>query len=134
MKRTSFAEEARRNNEISLYGKMVSLRPSVVLCGAPGVGKTYNVKKQLKAAGYNEGHNLCTIKGKCTPRVLYMTLMDYKDKNDIVLIDDADGLVGPGAPEDCINILKAALDSTFSNFAPGAFLTRKLFTLTSGNP
>lgn len=38
--------------------------------------------------------------------------MEYKAKGDIVLIDDADGLVGPGAPEDCINILKAALDST----------------------
>lgn len=100
--------------KMSKYVKMVikGINPSVILCGAPGVGKTYNVKKQLKAAGYNEGHNLCTIKGKCTPRVLYMTLMDYKDKNDIVLIDDADGLVGPGAPEDCINILKAALDST----------------------
>ena len=100
--------------KMSKYVKMVikGINPSVILCGAPGVGKTYNVKKQLKAAGYNEGHNLCTIKGKCTPRVLYMTLMDYKDKYDIVLIDDADGLVGPGAPEDCINILKAALDST----------------------
>ena len=96
------------------YVKMVikGINPSVILCGAPGVGKTYNVKQQLKAAGYNEGHNLCTIKGKCTPRVLYMTLYEYKNKGDIVLIDDADGLVGPGAPEDCINILKAALDST----------------------
>ena len=96
------------------YVKMVikGINPSVILCGAPGVGKTYNVKKQLKAAGYHEGHNLCTIKGKCTPRVLYMTLNEYKNKNDIVLIDDADSLVGPGAPEDCINILKAALDST----------------------
>ena len=73
------------------YVKMVikGINPSVILCG-----------------------NLCTIKGKCTPRVLYMTLMEYKSKGDIVLIDDADGLVGPGAPEDCINILKAALDST----------------------
>lgn len=26
----SFAENARRNNEIAMYGKMVSLRPSVV--------------------------------------------------------------------------------------------------------
>lgn len=96
------------------YVKMVikGINPSVILCGAPGVGKTFNVKKQLKAAGFNEGHNLCTIKGKCTPRILYMTLMDYKDKGNIVLIDDADGLVGPGAPEDSINILKAALDST----------------------
>ena len=95
------------------YVKMVikGINPSVILCGAPGVGKTYNVKQQLKAAGYHEGHNLCTIKGKCTPRVLYTTLMDYKEKGCIVLIDDADGLVGPNAPEDCINILKAALDS-----------------------
>jgi len=95
------------------YVKMVikGINPSVILCGAPGVGKTYNVKQQLKAAGYHEGHNLCTIKGKCTPRVLYTTLMEYKDKGCIVLIDDADGLVGPNAPEDCINILKAALDS-----------------------
>lgn len=100
--------------KMNKYVKMVikGINPSVILCGAPGVGKTFTVKKQLKAAGFNEGHNLITIKGKCTPRVLYLTLYEYKDKGNIVLIDDADGLVGPGAPEDCINILKAALDST----------------------
>ncbi len=100
--------------EMRKYVKMVikGITPSVILCGAPGVGKTFKVRQELKAAGYNEGHNLCTIKGKCTPRVLYTTLMDYKNKGDIVVIDDADGLVGPKAPEDCINILKAALDST----------------------
>lgn len=86
--------------------------PSLIVCGAPGVGKTYRVTKQLKAAGYHEGHNLCTIKGKCSPRVLYTTLYNYQDKGDIVVIDDADSLVGPKAPEDCINILKGALDST----------------------
>lgn len=96
------------------YVKMVikGLTPAVILCGAPGVGKTYRVKQLLKANGYNEGHNLWTIKGKCTPRMLYLALFDHKEKKDIVLIDDADSLVGPGAPEDCINILKAALDST----------------------
>lgn len=100
--------------KMNKYVKMVikGINPSVILCGAPGVGKTYNVKKQLKEAGFNEGHNLCTIKGKCTPRILYLTLYEYREKGNIVLIDDADGLVGPGAPEDCINILKAALDST----------------------
>lgn len=100
--------------KMNKYVKMVTkgINPSVILCGAPGVGKTYNVKNLLKAAGYHEGHNLCTINGKCTPRVLFMRLQEYKRKNDIVLIDDADGLVGPGAPDDCINILKAALDST----------------------
>ena len=100
--------------EMRKYVKMVikGITPSVILCGAPGVGKTFKVRQELKNAGYNEGHNLCTIKGKCTPRVLYTTLMNYKKKGDIVVIDDADGLVGPKAPEDCINILKAALDST----------------------
>ena len=96
------------------YVKMVikGINPSVILCGAPGVGKTFRVKQQLKANNYNEGHNLFTIKGKCTPRRLYLALYEYQDKGQILLIDDADALVGPNAPEDCINILKAALDST----------------------
>lgn len=100
--------------EMEKYVTMVmkGITPSVILCGAPGVGKSYRVKKLLKANGYNEGHNLCTIKGKCTPRVLYLQLVDYKKKGDIILIDDADGLVGPKAPEEVINLLKAALDST----------------------
>lgn len=100
--------------KMSKYINMVikGLNPSVILCGAPGVGKTYRVKTQLKVHGYHEGQNLHTIKGKCTPRVLYTTLYEFKDKGQIIVIDDADGLVGPKAPEDCINILKGALDST----------------------
>lgn len=96
------------------YVNMVikGINPSVILCGAPGVGKTYRVKTQLKANGYKEGHNLHTIKGKCTPRVLYTTLYEFQDKGQVILIDDADSLVGPKAPEDCINILKGALDSS----------------------
>lgn len=96
------------------YVSMVArgINPSVILCGAPGVGKTYNVMQQLKASGYKEGTNLYTIKGRCSPRQLYMALYQYRAKGDIVVIDDADSLVGPRAPEDCINILKGALDST----------------------
>jgi len=100
--------------EMEKYVKMVmkGITPSVILCGAPGVGKSYRVKKLLKENGYNEGQNLCTIKGKCTPRILYLQLVEYKKKGDIIVIDDADGLVGPKAPEEVINLLKAALDST----------------------
>ena len=100
--------------EMQQYIKMVikGINPSCILAGAPGVGKTYRVKQQLRAAGYTEGKNLWTIKGKCTPRQLYLALYNFKSKGDIILIDDADGLVGPKAPEDVINILKAALDST----------------------
>lgn len=96
------------------YIKMVikGLNPSLILCGAPGVGKTYRVTTQLKEAGYKDGDNLFIIKGKCSPRHLYLALYKFKDKGNIILIDDADGLVGPKAPEECINILKGALDST----------------------
>lgn len=96
------------------YVKMVvkGINPSVILCGAPGVGKTFRVRQVLKQAGYEEEKNLFTIKGKCSVRRLYLALYEYKDKGDLLLIDDADALVGPKAPEECINILKAALDST----------------------
>lgn len=99
--------------EMQLYVKMVikGIQPAVILCGAPGIGKTFRVKQQLKAAGYTMTADN-TVKGKCTPRQLYLTLYNNKGKGDIVLVDDADSLVGPKAPEDCINILKAALDST----------------------
>lgn len=100
--------------EMSKYISLVlkGLQPSLILCGAPGVGKTFRVKKQLKANNYKEGDNLCTIKGKCTARKLYLSLYEFREKGDIVLIDDADSLVGPKADENCINILKAALDSS----------------------
>ena len=99
--------------EMQMYVKMVikGIQPAVILCGAPGVGKTYRIMQQLKAAGYTmSGDNV--IKGKCSPRQLYLTLYNNRSKGDIVVIDDADSLVGPKAPEDSINILKAALDST----------------------
>ena len=100
--------------EMSKYINLVikGLQTSLILCGAPGVGKTFRVKKELKSHGYVEGNNLCTIKGKCTARRLYLSLYEMKEKGDIVLIDDADSLVGPQADENCINILKAALDSS----------------------
>ena len=100
--------------EMAVYVKTVisGLQPGVIICGAPRVGKTYRVMKQLEAAGYRDGHNMEIIKGKATPRQLYLSLYNYKEKGNILVIDDADALVGPKAPEDCINMLKAALDST----------------------
>ena len=115
-------EKARKDpnqvfKEMYKYIKMVAkgLVPSLIICGAPGVGKTWKTTNLLKSLGYEEDVNMYTIKGKCTPRRLYLHLYDFQDKNNIVLIDDADALVGPKAPEDCINILKAALDSTSSD-------------------
>lgn len=91
---------------------ITGIQPGLIICGAPGIGKTYRVTKFLKSHGYdtNKG-NLHVIKGKCTTRNLYIDLYNFQEKGDIILIDDADSLIGPKAPEDTINLLKAALDS-----------------------
>lgn len=46
--------------EMQVYVKTVisGLQPGVILCGAPGIGKTYRVLKQLEAAGYKDGYNM----------------------------------------------------------------------------
>ena len=88
------------------------INPALIICGAAGLGKTWNVMKQLEANGYVDGKNMLVIKGKCSTRQLYSALYNYKEKGQILVIDDADSLVGPNADENSINILKAALDST----------------------
>ena len=100
--------------KMQIYVKSVlkGLQPGVILCGAPGIGKTYRVLQQLRANGYKDGHNMYVIKGNESPRQLYIDMYEYKEKGKIIVIDDADALVGPKAPEVSINILKAALDST----------------------
>ncbi|MBO5003698.1 MAG: AAA family ATPase [Clostridia bacterium] len=105
-------EVAFKKMQIYVKSVIAGMQPGVILCGAPGIGKTYRVKQQLKANGYTEGHNLYTIKGNESPRQLYMDLYEYRHKGNIIIIDDADALVGAKAPEVSINILKAALDST----------------------
>ena len=99
--------------EMRGYLNMVTsgIQPGLIICGAPGIGKTYRVTKFLKSKGYTDDVNMHIIKGKCTTRNLFLDLYKFQNKGEIILIDDADSLIGPKAPEDTINILKAALDS-----------------------
>lgn len=100
--------------EMRGYLSMVTsgIQPGLIICGAPGIGKTYRVTKFLKLKGYDvDKGNLHIIKGRCTTRNLYLDLYNFQEKGDIILIDDADSLISPKAPEDTINLLKAALDS-----------------------
>ena len=99
--------------EMRGYLNMVTsgIQPGLIICGAPGIGKTYRVMKFLKSKGYNDDINMHVIKGRCTTRNLFLDLYKFQNKGEIIVIDDADSLIGPKAPEDTINILKAALDS-----------------------
>ena len=85
---------------------------ALIICGAPGVGKTWKTNQKLDELGYVEDVNLFTYKGAGSGYELYKSLYRFRNKGQIILIDDCDALVGKKAPEETINLLKAALDST----------------------
>ena len=85
-----------------------------IISGAPGVGKTYTVETALQAhyeAQMAEGRNFRykMIKGSVTPVHLYLTLYEFSNKGNVVILDDTDSIF---FEEQGIAILKAALDST----------------------
>ena len=96
-----------RFNDMEHYINMVikGLQPSVLICGAPGVGKTYRVMRKVKASGLNYK----VIKGKETPVAFYMDLFHYRHEGDILICDDADDVL---TDETITNLIKAATDSS----------------------
>ena len=122
----TYKDPKQQFKEMAVYvnGVIKGIQPGVILCGAPGIGKTYKVMQHLKAAGKRLGQNLEVFKGKASMRELYKSMYEYQNAGDIILIDDADSLVGKNAPEDCINLLKAALDSTSDD--EGRYVTYKV--------
>ena len=84
---------------------------SFVLTGSGGIGKTTAVINTLKSLGLREdvpeqpAGDFMVIRGFSTPKALYETLFQFKDK--ILILDDADQVFRDplGA-----NLLKAALD------------------------
>ena len=81
------------------------LQPSVLICGAPGVGKTYRVMKKIKASGLN----YLVIKGKETAGAFYQDLFFYRHEDDIIICDDADDVL---TDDTITNLIKAATDSS----------------------
>lgn len=92
-----------------IYNIIAGRRPLALLCGAPGVGKTFRVMQAVKGAGKEHNRDYKLLKGKCTPSALYTALHDYKDKGKLIIMDDCDSVFKDG---DAINLLKAAFDSS----------------------
>jgi hypothetical protein len=96
-----------RFNDMEQYIKMVlsGLQPSVLICGAPGLGKTYRVMQMVRSAGVNYK----VIKGKETALAFYMDLFHYHHEGDVLVCDDADDVL---TDETITNLIKAATDSS----------------------
>lgn len=102
-------EERFGDMESYIRNVILGLDTSALICGAPGVGKTYRIMQCIKKAGKQIGRDYDVIKGKCTPLVLYQMLHDYQKRGQILVIDDADSII---TDDVSINLIKAATDSS----------------------
>lgn len=81
----------------------------LIISGAPGIGKTFNVEEAVKRAKHNDpGFKSKIIKGAITPVNLFKVLQDHRHKGNVVILDDADSIFYDDVG---IALLKAALDS-----------------------
>ena len=82
---------------------------SLIVSGAPGVGKTYSIDTKLRNAAKNEAVGKYTSnRGTISPIGLYILLYGHKNPGDVLVIDDCDTVF---EQLDALNILKAALDT-----------------------
>lgn len=83
---------------------------ALMVAGAPGVGKTYELEHKLEQSVKKKKiESYVSIKGTISAIILYKTLYENKEKGKVILLDDVDRIYGD---EEAMNILKAALDSS----------------------
>lgn len=102
-------EERFKDMESYIFNVIMGIRPLAIICGAPGVGKTFRIMKAIKSTGKEHGTDYGLIKGKSTAANFYMMLHDYKEEGQLIVCDDADELVKDDV---AINLIKAAMDSS----------------------
>lgn len=79
---------------------------SLVVTGAPGVGKTYTVENVLTTT---PDAKFEIVKGSLSAVNLYKLGYSFRRPGNVVVLDDADGIF---QDEDALNILKALCDSS----------------------
>lgn len=80
---------------------------SLIVSGAPGLGKTFEIEKQLRAYS-PDGRLYSIVRGHAKASGLYPCLYKFRNRNNILVMDDADAIFGDDVS---LNILKAATDS-----------------------
>lgn len=82
---------------------------SLIVSGAPGVGKTYMLEQDLKKAE-RRGliNNFSFMSGNASPVGLYQALWNHRKEGDVLVLDDIDSVFYDST---ALNVLKAALDT-----------------------
>lgn len=132
---TPYADPDTIFDDIDSYVDMVTggIQPSLIICGGPGIGKTYGITKRIKDNGLREIQTVeipdgltmddlrdidfdptvetegdwVHVKGSSTAFGLYANLFKYKEK--LIVFDDCDSVF---TDKDGVNVLKGALDSS----------------------
>jgi hypothetical protein len=82
---------------------------SLIISGAAGIGKSYNLEKRLnQALDRDEIGQFTVLKGKISAIALFKQLFDHREPGDILVLDDIDIIF---QDETSLNLLKAALDT-----------------------
>lgn len=88
---------------------------AMIVSGPPGVGKSFGVETVLskhdvfaEVAQDNKLKKYEVVKGAMSALGLYKKLYEYSDSKSIIVFDDVDAVL---LDSDCLNMLKAALDS-----------------------
>lgn len=105
-------EERFSDMEDYIKGVIKGFDNLALLCGAPGVGKTYRVLKLVNSV-LEKDKDYKLMKGKSTATNLYTSLYDYKDKGKMLIFDDCDSIF---KDPDAVNLLKAAYDSSDNRY------------------
>lgn len=109
---SSYEEIEKRFSMLGILGDAVvdGNVNALMVAGAPGVGKTYELERKLEQSlNNNKITSYVSVKGTVSAIVLYKTLYENKDKGQVIVLDDVDRIYGD---EEAMNILKAALDSS----------------------
>lgn len=85
----------------------------LVVSGPPGIGKSFGVEKQLDAANMfrtmgGQDPKYEVVSGGVSSIGLYQKLYYNRGKDQVLVFDDSDGIL---FEEECLNLLKAALNS-----------------------
>lgn len=81
-------------------------RPSLLVTGSPGTGKSTVVMNTLEEEGLRKGQDWVIVKGATTDFGMYDTL--YRNRDKLILYDDSDSVF---KNEKGVNLLKAALET-----------------------
>lgn len=97
---------------------------SMVMSGAAGIGKSFELEKRLRQAEFDhEIDKFTVIKGKLSAVALFIKLYEHCDPGQILILDDCDS---PFEDEVAMNLLKSALDTGDRREVTWGTLSKKL--------